>query len=70
MGDIFIFLLFKIQHFFQSVWNMHVFAGVVFDIFMCSLIKVILLHLQLSQIFIGSALGHNLSILTRTSYNS
>ena len=64
----------KIQHFFQSVCNAHVFAGAVFGIFMGSSIKVILslpsgMGYDQSPIFLGSALGHTLSIQAWTSNN-
>ena len=54
------------------MWNVHVFAGAVFDIFMDSSIKVILLPpsdmgYDLSPIPLGSALGNTLSIQAWTS---
>ena len=55
------------------MWNVHVFAGAVFDILMDSPIKVIILPpgmgYEQSPIFLGSALGHTLSIQARTSNN-
>ena len=72
LGEIFIVLLLKNTALLPVSVECNVFAGVVFDIFMDSSIKVILLPpsgvgYDQRPIFLSSALGHTLSIQARTS---